>query len=74
MQTARLESRKLESWLSPATDFWLTRSSFVLPSGIFISWVFEKYQVSDYMLGQSNAAVAGIISSSYCHCSCVGVR
>lgn len=54
MQAARLEAKKLRSGLSPAAEFWLTNSSFVLPFGRFIVQGFEKYQLSDYMFEQSN--------------------
>lgn len=52
-QADRLDSQK-QSWPSSATDFWLASSSCAIG--------FEKYQVSNYMFGQSNDAVASIVS------------
>lgn len=39
---------------------------------VYLYQGFEKYQVSDDLFGQSNAAVTGIISGFYCHCSTMG--
>lgn len=39
---------------------------------LYLYQVFEKYQVSDDLFGQSSAAVTRIISSFYCHCSTIG--
>lgn len=57
-------------WALPLSFDWSTLPlSFHL---VYLCLVFEKYQVSDDLFGQSNAVVTSIISSFYCHCSTMG--